>query len=61
MILEQFLIITFIVGVAVILLGIRIFFTKKGFPNIHIGSNKAMRDRGIGCYASQDREAQKKQ
>ena len=28
------------------------------FPNIHIGGNKAMRQRGISCATSQDREAQ---
>ncbi len=49
-----------IVGLAVLLLGVRIFFVKGGrFPNIHIGGNKAMRERGISCATSQDREAQK--
>ncbi|MDD3405357.1 MAG: hypothetical protein EOM76_01985 [Sphingobacteriia bacterium] len=47
-----------IVLLAVLLLGIRVFFTKKGkFPNIHIGQNKAMRKKGIGCVTSQDKEA----
>ena len=46
--------------IAVLLLGLRVFFVKKGkFPNTHIGSSKAMRDRGIGCATSQDRESQK--
>lgn len=45
---------------AVLLLGIRVFFVRNGkFPNTHIGGSKAMRDRGIGCAPSQDREAQK--
>lgn len=36
-------------------------FVKGGkFPNGHVSGNKAMRDRGIGCVQSQDREAQKK-
>lgn len=49
-----------IVGVAVLFLGVRVFFVKGGrFPNIHIGGSKAMRDRGISCATSQDREAQK--
>ena len=40
------------------LMGIKVFFTKKGeFPNTHIGGSKAMRDRGISCATSQDREA----
>lgn len=45
---------------AVLLLGVRIFFVKGGkFPNIHIGGNKALREKGIACATSQDREAQK--
>ncbi len=48
-----------IVGLAVLFLGVRIFFVKGGrFPNIHIGGSKAMHDRGISCATSQDREAQ---
>lgn len=36
-------------------------FIKGGrFPNIHIGGSKAMKKRGIGCAASQDREARTK-
>ncbi len=58
--LKQFIIVLVIVAIAIVLLGVRVFFTKKGFPNIHIGSSKAMRERGIGCATSQDREAQKK-
>ncbi|MGN0187749.1 MAG: hypothetical protein ACI392_08430 [Paludibacteraceae bacterium] len=50
-----------LVGVAVLLLGVKVFFVKGGrFPNIHIGGNKAMRRRGISCATSQDREAQQK-
>ncbi|GAB1415020.1 hypothetical protein MASR2M117_04260 [Paludibacter sp.] len=42
------------------LLGVRTFFVKGGtFPNIHIGGNKALKDRGIACATTQDREAQK--
>ena len=44
-----------IVAVAVLLLGVRIFFTKKGkFPNLHVGGNKAMAERGIYCVQTQD-------
>ena len=47
-----------ILFIAIMLMGIKIFFTKKGeFPNTHIGGSKAMRDRGISCATSQDREA----
>ncbi|MBQ7691278.1 MAG: hypothetical protein IJT30_08855 [Muribaculaceae bacterium] len=36
--------------VAVLLLGVRIFFTRGGrFPNTHIHSNPEMRKRGITC------------
>ncbi len=41
--------------IAILLMGMRIFFSKKGeFPNTHIGGCKAMKDRGIGCATSQD-------
>jgi hypothetical protein len=43
------------VGIAVLLLGIRVFFVKGGkFPNSHIEGNKALRDKGICCAARQD-------
>jgi len=43
--------------IAVLLLGVRVFFTKKGeFPSLHIGSSRAMQDRGIHCASSQDAE-----
>lgn len=48
--------------IAVLLMGIRVFFSKKGeFPNTHIGANKEMQKRGIGCATSQDREMWAKQ
>ena len=44
-----------IVAVAILLLGVRIFFTKNGkFPNSHVGGNKAMAERGIYCVQTQD-------
>ena len=50
-----------IVAICIVLLGVKVFFVKGGkFPNGHVSGNKAMRDRGIGCVRSQDREAQKK-
>ncbi len=37
-------------GIAVMLLGVKIFFTKKGkFPHTHIHGNKEMQERGINC------------
>lgn len=50
-----------IVAACILFLGIKVFFVKGGkFPNSHVSGNKAMRDRGIGCIQSQDREAQRK-
>lgn len=46
---------TALLFIAIVLMGMRVFFSKKGsFPNTHIGGNKAMRERGIGCPSSQD-------
>lgn len=48
--------------IAVLMMGFRVFFTKDGeFPNTHIGANKAMKERGISCATSQDRELAKKE
>ena len=44
--------------VAVLAMAFRPLFLKKKFPNIHIGGNKALKERGITCATSQDREAQ---
>ncbi len=39
-----------IVGLAVVLLGVKVFFVKGGrFPNTHIHDNAEMRKRGITC------------
>ena len=39
-----------LIALAVILLGVRIFFVKGGrFPDTHIHSNAEMRRRGITC------------
>lgn len=44
--------------IAVMAMAFRPLFLKKKFPNIHIGGNKALKERGITCATSQDREAQ---
>lgn len=50
-----------IVAICLVLLGLKVFFTKGGkFPNGHVSGNKALRDKGINCVQSQDREAQTK-
>ncbi len=59
--LHTILITLLIVAICVVLLGVKVFFVKGGrFPNSHVSGSKAMRDRGIGCVQSQDREAQRK-
>lgn len=43
-----------LVGIAVLLLGVRIFFVKGGkFPNTHIHGNKEMQKRGISCVSAE--------
>lgn len=50
---------TILLFLSILLLGVRIFFVKNGqFPNIHIGGNKALRNKGIPCATTQDRQAQ---
>ena len=45
--------------VSILAMSARVLFTRNGkFPNTHIGGSKAMKERGIGCATSQDREAQ---
>ena len=58
---ETILITLLIVAISLVLLGVKVFFTKGGqFPNGHVSGNKALRQKGIGCAQLQDREAQKK-
>lgn len=48
-----------VLGIAIMLMGVRIFFTKKGsFPNTHVSGSQAMKDRGITCASSQQRDIQ---
>lgn len=49
-----------IVTISLILLGLNVFFVRgKKFPNGHVSGNKHLRERGVGCVQSQDREAQR--
>ena len=44
-----------IVGLAVLLLGVKVFFFRGGrFPNTHIHDNEEMRKRGITCAQDED-------
>lgn len=57
---ETLLITLIIVGAAILLLGIRIFFIKGGkFPYFHVDGNKKLNRKGIFCAQSQDRIARK--
>lgn len=48
--------------IAVLLMGIRVFFTRKGeFPSLHIGDSKPLQDRGIHCVTSQYAEMSRKE
>lgn len=48
-----------LVGIAFVLLGVRVLFVRGGkFPSGHIHSSEAMRARGISC-ASQHTEYKK--
>ena len=44
------------VGLAVLLLGVNIFFFKKPFPNGEISTNPEMRKRGIKCAKQEELE-----
>ncbi len=43
-----------LLAVAVVLLGVKIFFVKGGkFPSGHVHDNPELRARGIGCASRQ--------
>ena len=44
------------VGLAVLLLGVNIFFFKKPFPNGEISTNPEMQKRGIKCAKQEEME-----
>jgi flagellar basal body-associated protein FliL len=56
-----FVITLLVVIAAVVGLGVSTFFSKKKkFPETHVGSNKAMQQRGIRCVFDADREEREK-
>ncbi len=56
MVLLVFIIVTILLGIALVGLGITILVKKDGkFPDTHIGRNKAMKERGINCANTTDR------
>lgn len=53
---KTFLAAVIFVGLAVLLLGVNIFFFKRPFPNGEISSNPEMRKRGIKCVKQEEME-----
>lgn len=57
----MFLILTLslaILSVCVVLLSVQILLKKGGqFPNTHVGSNKALKAKGVYCAKTQDWQA----
>lgn len=53
-----FLFAIILVAIAVIGLAVNIIFKKNGkFPELHIGKNEKLREKGISCATSQDKMA----
>ena len=51
------LITVIILVICVVLLSVKVILKKGGnFPNTHVGGNKALREKGIYCAKTQDRE-----
>ena len=58
----KILIVSGLLLLAVALLSVRVILKKNGrFRSMHISDSRAMRERGIGCVQSQDREARRPQ
>ncbi|MDN4753538.1 hypothetical protein QYZ87_03205 [Porphyromonadaceae bacterium W3.11] len=48
-----------IVAIVILLLGVRVFFTKRwGFPSSHVDDNKKLTDMGLSCHRHQHHLAQ---
>lgn len=49
-----------ILGIGILGMCVRIIFRKDGtFHSQDVGQSQAMRERGVGCTRSQDRQAQR--
>lgn len=49
-----------LIGLGILGMCVRIVFKKNGiFHSQDVGQSKAMRERGVGCTRSQDRQAQR--
>lgn len=50
-----------IIGICVLLIGIRIFFVRGGkFPNTHVEGNIALKEKGIQCAQAEDESLKKR-
>lgn len=60
MVFDVIIITVLILLAAMTLLSVRVILKKNGrFRSMHISDSRAMRERGIGCVQSQDRQARK--
>ena len=49
-----------IIAIAIALLSVKVIVRKNGrFPSMHIHDNKKMKEQGIHCVLTQDKEARK--
>ncbi|MDO5017354.1 MAG: hypothetical protein Q4E10_03195 [Porphyromonas sp.] len=47
-----------VVAICVLLMGIRVFFTKRwGFPNSHVEGQPKLEEQGITCHRHQHKDA----
>ena len=56
---KEIIIVVSILAVAILLLCVRIIIKKDKFSSQHSAENKRMRQDGINCATSQDREARR--
>ncbi len=55
---ETILITLLIVAISLVLLGVKVFFTKGGkFPNGHVSGNKALRKKMLFLFYNRNRRA----
>ena len=53
--LKIFIFCVIIIGIAVLLMSVRVLLKKNGrFVKTHVSQSKAMRDRGVTCVQSQE-------
>lgn len=58
---QLFVIAVVLVALCFIGLAVKVIVLKRGrFPNIHIGSNRALKERGITCAQTYDKTEQSK-